>query len=178
MALITRMSRLLRADLHAVLDRLEEPEQVLRQAVREMETALAEDRRRRARLAHELTRLRARQDTLARAVEDADEQLGVCFEAGDDALARALIRRRLEAEHRARAVSERVCELTGQLARQEARIEEAERRLDDVRQRAELLRTDEAEPDRAESWSESVGVVSADDVEVALLREKQRRSRS
>ena len=37
MALVTRLSRLFRADLNAVLDRLEEPEMLLRQAVREME---------------------------------------------------------------------------------------------------------------------------------------------
>jgi hypothetical protein len=37
MALITRVSRLFRADVNAVLDRMEEPEILLRQAVREME---------------------------------------------------------------------------------------------------------------------------------------------
>ena len=46
MALITRVGRLFRADLHAVLDRVEEPEVLLRQAIREMEEELAEDRQR------------------------------------------------------------------------------------------------------------------------------------
>ena len=41
MALITRVSRLFQADFHAVLDRIEEPEVLLRQAVREMEEELA-----------------------------------------------------------------------------------------------------------------------------------------
>lgn len=36
MALINRATRLFRADLHAVLDRIEEPDILLRQAVREM----------------------------------------------------------------------------------------------------------------------------------------------
>ena len=43
MALITRVSRLFQADLHAVLDRIEEPEVLLKQAVREMEEELARD---------------------------------------------------------------------------------------------------------------------------------------
>ena len=34
MAIVTRLTRLFRADAHAVLDRLEEPEVLLRQAVR------------------------------------------------------------------------------------------------------------------------------------------------
>ncbi|MFV2090729.1 MAG: PspA/IM30 family protein, partial [Pseudomonadales bacterium] len=36
MVLITRISRLFTADVHAVLDRIEEPEVVLKQAIREM----------------------------------------------------------------------------------------------------------------------------------------------
>ena len=65
MALINRVSRLLRADLHAVLDRVEEPEVLLRQAVREMDAALAEDRRRARLMTHEQTQLGARErDTL------------------------------------------------------------------------------------------------------------------
>ncbi len=41
MALITRMTRLFTADLHAVLDRLEEPDVLLKQALREMEDDVA-----------------------------------------------------------------------------------------------------------------------------------------
>ena len=41
MTLITRLSRLFRADFHAVLDRIEEPETLLRQAIREMEEEIA-----------------------------------------------------------------------------------------------------------------------------------------
>ena len=43
MALITRVARLFRADLHAVLDRIEEPDVLLKQAVREMEEELASE---------------------------------------------------------------------------------------------------------------------------------------
>ena len=46
MALITRVSRLFQADFHAVLDRIEDPEALLRQAVREMEEELAHDEQR------------------------------------------------------------------------------------------------------------------------------------
>ena len=36
MALINRISRLFQADFHAVLDQIEEPEQILKQAIRDM----------------------------------------------------------------------------------------------------------------------------------------------
>ncbi len=46
MALINRMSRLFTADVHAVLDRLEEPDVLLKHAVREMEEELARNEQR------------------------------------------------------------------------------------------------------------------------------------
>ena len=40
MALINRVTQLFKADFHAVLDRIEEPEQLLRQSIRDMEDVL------------------------------------------------------------------------------------------------------------------------------------------
>ena len=52
MALVTRLSRLFQADFHAVLDRIEEPDLQLRQAVREMQFALDQDQQRQQLLQH------------------------------------------------------------------------------------------------------------------------------
>ena len=64
MALITRVSRLFRADLHAVLDRIEEPDVLLRQAVREMEEALARDEQRLKALNYERVQLLSRESEI------------------------------------------------------------------------------------------------------------------
>ncbi|MGH8626524.1 MAG: PspA/IM30 family protein [Gammaproteobacteria bacterium] len=53
MALITRVARLFRSDLHVVLDRVEEPEVLLRQAIREMEEELSSDEQRIKLMRHE-----------------------------------------------------------------------------------------------------------------------------
>ena len=45
MALVNRLSRLFQADFHAVLDRIEEPDLQLRQAVREMMKERRQSRR-------------------------------------------------------------------------------------------------------------------------------------
>ena len=45
MTLITRLSRLFHADVNAVIDQLEEPELLLKQAIREMEETLNNDER-------------------------------------------------------------------------------------------------------------------------------------
>ena len=57
MALVTRLSRLFQADVHAVLDRIEEPDLQLRQAVREMQLSLDQDRQRLKLLRHEYSQL-------------------------------------------------------------------------------------------------------------------------
>ena len=93
MALITRVARLFRADLHAVLDRIEEPDILLRQAVRDMEEQLAGDRQRLRLLNHEQEQIESRARELDPTLHDIEEQLQVCFDAGKDDLARALIRR-------------------------------------------------------------------------------------
>ena len=53
MALINRMSRLFTADVHAVLDRIEEPDVLLKHAIREMEEELARSEQRVRQLEHE-----------------------------------------------------------------------------------------------------------------------------
>ena len=61
MALINRMSRLFTADVHAVLDRIEEPDVLLKHAVREMEEELARSEQRVRTLEHEHGALGERQ---------------------------------------------------------------------------------------------------------------------
>ena len=97
MALITRVSRLFRADLHAVLDRIEEPDILLKQALREMEEALARDEQRVKLLTHEQAQLSSRAQEVEQSLSDIEEELDVCFDSGKDELARALVRRKLEA---------------------------------------------------------------------------------
>ena len=46
MAMMNRLTRLFQADFHAVLDRIEEPDALLHQALRDMEDALARDEHR------------------------------------------------------------------------------------------------------------------------------------
>jgi phage shock protein A len=98
MAIITRLSRLLRADLNAMLDRLEAPELVLAQAVRDMEQAQMLEGARLKRLEHEAARLEKFSTELEQRLEQDQAALDDCLSAGQDNLARAVLRRSLEAE--------------------------------------------------------------------------------
>jgi phage shock protein A len=177
MALITRFARLFRADLHAVLDRIEEPDLLLRQAVREMEEALAGDEQRFRLMTHEMEQLDARRREVEETLVQAGDELDVCFDSGKDDLARTLIRRRLEAQRMRRLLERRRGELDSGLQRLRTRLAENRSRLEAMRQKAELLAGDDA-GEREEPWSLPDLSVRDEDVELAFLREKKRRAQS
>jgi phage shock protein A len=173
MALINRMSRLFTADVHAVLDRIEEPDVLLKHAVREMEEELARGEQRVRVLTHEHATLGERQAKTAAMLADLGQQLDVCFESGNEDLARKVIKRRLETERFERNVAERRAALDKELASLRAAVEEQREQLDVMRQKAELLATT-----AADDFASGDFAVGEADVEVALLRERQKRQRS
>ena len=180
MALINRLSRLLRADLHAVLDRVEEPEVLLRQAVREMDTALAEDRRRAKLLEHEQGQLARREHEAGEALSRIATELDLCFEAGQEDLARRLVKRRLELERAREQLQRRHAAQDEVLSQLRQSIEENQARLDAMREKAELLAEEDATraPDHAGVAGFGETAISSEDVEIAFLGEKRRRSQS
>ncbi len=179
MPLITRISRLFQADLHAVLDRIEEPAALLRQAVREMEEDLARDEQRMKVLNHDLGQLMAQQADLDRSLARIDGELAVCFESARDDLARPLIRRKLETERMVTLVSGKRETLEQTLAGLKVRLEENRARLEGMRQKAELLAEEDlSRPPEDPLWRTPEGPIRDEEVEVALLREKQKRGRS
>jgi phage shock protein A len=176
MALITRVSRLFRADLHAVLDRIEEPELLLAQSIREMEEELTRDRQRVGPLQHEQRQLTAREREAEQSLQGLEEELDVCFESAREELARSLIRRRLETQRYRKVLAERRNALEQRLQALQARIEENRERLETMHQQTELLTGDEGATN--EPWETPDIRIRDEYVEVAFLREKQKRSRS
>jgi phage shock protein A len=174
MALINRMSRLFTADVHAVLDRIEEPDVLLKHAVREMEEELARGEQRVRALAQEHEALGERQRKTAAMLAELGLQLDVCFDNGNEELARRIIKRRLETERLERHVVERRAALGKELAELRVTVEEQREQLDVMRQKAELLATT-AGGDELRGGDFVIGDA---EVEVAYLRERQKRQRS
>lgn len=182
MALITRVSRLFRADLHAVLDRIEEPDVLLRQAVREMEEELSRNEQRAKALHHERGRLAGRQTDLQASLSRMDEELDVCFASGNDDLARAVIHRKLEAERLLGALKSKGEALEEDASGLEARLKKHREQLESMRQKTALVAERDMPAGLGEVWpgvdARADFSVRPEDVEVALLKEKQKRSRS
>lgn len=176
MALIRRVTRLFRADFHAVLDRVEEPEILLRQSIREMEEELVHDEQDCRRHEREREQLSKRESELRQSLASLGEELDVCFAADKEDLARSLMRRKLETERSIQLLSRRHETLVARLDQLSQRINENRSRYESMRQKAELFDQQDRETDAEEAWSVADVRIRDEDVEVALLKERQRRA--
>jgi phage shock protein A len=177
MALINRFSRLFTADLHAVLDRIEEPDTLLKQAVREMEEELSAMHAQAKSLRGDLERLDVQQDEVNCRLGELEEELDVCFDSGEEALARNLVKRKLENARHGKAIAARRDAITKTLADLDEGITENRRHLAGMQQKLELLVERMPGPVAVE-YPMAEYSVDDDEVDVAFLREKQRRVRS
>ena len=183
MALINRVSQLFRADINAVLDHIEEPEQLLRQAVRDMEDELAASERRIAARAQEQEALAARRQDVVAAAGELDEQLDLCFEAGKDDLARAIIRRKLESARLGKRLDSAITAKQRNLEKERKLLEENRATLEGLRQKAEMFVCQGVSSDGGAGNDDFARLsnelrVGDDEVEIAYLREKSAREAS
>ena len=182
MALINRVTRLFRADFHAVLDQIEEPELLLKQAVREMEDDLAESEQRIRAGAHEQEILADRKTEIDGKLVEIDEELDLCFASKKHDLARNLTRKKLEAKRLSQRLATKLAAVEKRLTGQRASLDENRATLEGLRQKAELFAQNTAPRGESEfddiSWMARELNVSDDEVEVAFLREKSARSPS
>ena len=105
MTLIARVTRLFKADLHGILDSLEEPEAVVKQAIRDMEEDIATKERQLAELHAVLQRLAIEAQELTASMQEIERQIDLCFATDNEPLAKNLIRKRLEMAKRARGIA-------------------------------------------------------------------------
>jgi len=176
MALVSRLSRLFQADFHAVLDRIEEPDLQLWQAVREMQFALDHDQQRLQLLQHEAEQLGKQMSASGDRLQSLDEELDICLAAKQDDLARDLVRRKLAAEKQQQRRRERVEALELQCAALTRQIDEQGQQLTGMKQKLDLL-VSSRDP-LAAAGCAGEDVIRGEEIEIALLREKQRRAKS
>lgn len=180
MAIISRVSQLLRADVHAVLDRIEEPQQLLKQALRDMREELASAEQRAAAIAAQLETSVKRKSELEAKRAEINEELDLCFQKQESDLARSLVRRKLEAERLISRLASRIEDGEADLRQAKSELTDRANTLEGLRQKAAVF----AEPATDPGPQDEVAFllrelsISDDEVEVAFLREQERRSAS
>ena len=179
MTLITRITRLFKADLHGILDGLEEPEEVIKQAIRDMEEDIATQEHRLEELRAALQRLEREAQEMTVAMQEIEPQIALCFAAENESLARNLIRKRLEMIRRAKGIARAKDETQAQSDSLATRIATHKAQLASVVEKLKVY--EETRP--SQHWVSSPcaplqggSVITDDEVEVAFLEEKRRRS--
>ena len=178
MALFNRFIRLFKADMHAMLDHLEEPDVLLRQAVREMEDEVDQSNRqlkaRELELKHAQSKIAALQESMA----GLQSQLDLCFKAENDVLAKTLLRRKLENERQLKQLKQQDSRLSEEIQSLASTLNDQRRRLEAMQQKAAVFESSEACPHK-EAFRQGVegqmDLVTDEDVELAFLQEQQNR---
>lgn len=176
MALIKRLSRLFQADMHAVLDKIEEPELLLKQAIREMEESITTDERQIRCWEYELQQLTNKYDQQTETLSELEDKLSLCFKSNKDDLARSLIKRKLETQQTKLLLAEKMASLKEKISRLTKQLLEHQAKLTSMKQKADAFL--DGSKSGTNDWENQSAAVSDGDIEVAFLYEKQKWSES
>ncbi|MCK4864743.1 MAG: PspA/IM30 family protein [Gammaproteobacteria bacterium] len=178
MALITRISRLFRADFNAVLDRIEEPDVLLKQALREMEDDVHNDEQHMKSLQNEYSQSELKIKELEENIQQVDQELDICFESDEAELARSQVKRKLEMQRYEKHLKSKLNSLDKHKKELKTRIDENKSRLIAMQQKLDLLISDDSLMNSNDSYQNISMAINKDEIEMAFLKEKQARSAS
>lgn len=175
MALVTRISRLFRADFNAVLDRIEEPDILLQQAIRDMEEDINLDKRKLKILQSEISQIKLKVSEVESEIEKINKELDTCFDSNEIELARSQVKRKLEIELYETNLKKKLASIDTETQNLEQRIHENSSRFSSMQQKLDLI-VEEPKNTECCSFAGIKSHIDDNDVEIALLREKQARS--
>lgn len=175
MKLFDRMTTLIKADAHGVVDALEERSLLLRQHVREAELELLQKRARVEALTEEEARLREELARRGTRIASLDEDIALALDGEKEDLARFAIRRMIPERKDLAALEAQIAEVGETRAKVAGRLEEQEGQFEALRQRA---RAHLAEATRSDDDLQGLAPpeVADEEVELELLRRRQQRA--
>lgn len=175
MTLIKRATQLFKADAHAVLDGIEEPHSLLKQAVREMQDIIDQDQHRVKVLQSQELQLQQQLKEQDKELQKLENDIELCFESDNEGLARNTVKRKLLALKMRQSLLQKQQSVENQLQELRKALEDRQSRLESMSQKL-LAYSQESDPNGEPTYSEHL--VSADEVEIAYLQELKKRSRS
>jgi len=178
MGIMTRMLRLCKADVHGVMDQLEDKDLLLKQYLREMEDSLEKKERQIHGMTRNAEQLQRRVVRHREEMEKLETDLNLALEKGKDDIARMLIRRRRSLETACRclkdrheAIAEEKSALSATLADQRLQYETLKARADAYCRQADQRSWAKGSGVRNEEWS--LIDPKEEEVELELLQRKE-----
>lgn len=175
MAIINRIYRLFRSDFNAVLDRIEEPELLLKQAIREMQDDIQEDRQGLKALELDNSECDRKLAAIQQELVSVEDELDICFENNEIELARDRVKRKLGIKYQEKIILDKKQSLITSKESLAKRINENDEKLQSMLQKLELLGNN-VKDDKSNDINLNMDPpVSDNEIEIALLKEQQAR---
>ena len=178
MALINRMTRLFRADFNAVLDRMEEPEALLKDAIREMESSIESDTQQLASLQIEIEENNTRIQMTDKNSLKIQHEIELCFENDNETLARKMVRKQLESNKLNEILKQHQQQLDSDIQNIESRIVKNNETLSVITQKFDLLKAGKSSTKNTHIHPDNNLFIDDDEVEIAFIKQKQQRTHS
>lgn len=175
MALINRITRLFAADLNAVLDRMETPEVILKQALREMEEDINKDENNEKSLSEEKSYTTMKLDDVEKRLQQIVVELDLCFDSDEIELARSHVKRKLEIQTYEQHLKRKIDLLNKNINEIINKLKTNKKRLSAMQQKYELLTDSECQVTNDDYFTNMNPTINEEDVDIAFLREKQNR---
>jgi phage shock protein A len=163
--------------MNAVLDKIEEPELLLKQAIREMEEMLISNEQQIKLLDLEQKKLSDKENELKQSLTELDKQLKLCFESDKDDLAHVLVKRKLETTQYFKSITGKLANAVENSNQLKVQLKEQHSQLNSMKQKADIFNRDTSVSD-APNWNDQAFSIQDEDIEVAFLHEKQKWSQS
>jgi phage shock protein A len=170
MKILDRLTLLVKADAHGVLEQLEERSLLAKQHLREAELEVARKRARAEALEEEERRLDDEKARLERECTALDEDVELALSGGKEELARFSIRKLLPRRRSARDLQQRIVEIREQRTKLCTRLESQEQELEALQRRVRArLEAERAGEDAIFAREETA---ADEEVELELLRRR------
>lgn len=183
MAILTRLTRLLKADLHALLDRMEAPDVLLQQSLRDMDAELQQARQYQQQLHQQCQQMGRLQSSLQQQQQQQQDELDLCLAESNDTLARVLLRRTLETRQQLQLLQTRLQDIQTRIEQGDEECRQQQAAFSALQAQAEYWLAPTKAPQQTPTNSPlqtplHPPLITDADIEVALLKAKRERSAS
>lgn len=139
MGIFSRLNRVIKSNLNALIDQAEDPDKLIGQTVAEMKSALGRARKELIEAMGSAKRLDKKEQELEAEAAEWERKAVVALEQDDEDLARAALRRKARTLKEAQNVRARAAEHATTAEAMKAQLERIEEKLDDLKTRQKTL---------------------------------------
>ncbi len=175
---MSRIVRLCRADMHGVMDQLEDKELLLKQYLREMETDLRQKEVRRHQLDEDEKKLRTVREKANQEIIRLEEDLKLALRKEKDDIARLLIRRQHAKRNQSESFEQRLKMLREEQEKLSGLLDNQRIRYETLKARVEAICATEKNLGRRDfekvfTTGEGDFTIEEEEIEIELLRRKE-----